>query len=203
MEDDSELIKEDILKFSHIKNDLIIFPLDVISLNEEVIGEISRYVKGRNLYQLNPLTVNLDRLIKLCELALKELTLITRENVTIYDTVYNTLLGEQLYLIDTTEYTWSKEPFTENLKANIKGFNISIMLFLISGIFDEVISSNKILNEMYQTKGEDISIIEFIKELKKYLSEILGIEVKTLASARMLHNKQRVRTIYKREIVKI
>lgn len=203
LEDDPELIKEDILKFSHIKNNLVIFPFDVISINEEIIGEASRYVKGVNLYQLNPFTVDLDRLIKLCELALKELTILTRENVAIYDTVYNTLLGEQLYLIDTTEYTWSKEPFTETLKANIKSFNISIMLFLISGIFDEAISSNKILNEMYKTKGEDISIIEFIRELKSYLSEILGIEVKNLARARILQNKKRVRTFYERGIVQI
>ncbi len=49
---------------------------------------------------------------------------------------------------------------------------------------------------MYKSLGYGISIIEFIKELKKYLSELVGKEIKTLEEARHLVDKEESETPY-------
>lgn len=200
IEDDDPIDKEEILRFSHINSDLVMFSKDIILFQGEIIGDISKYAKGTNLIETNPFAVNLNWLIKLCEIALKDLELITEANVEIYDTVYNTLLGDRLYLIDAKDYTWSKRSYNETLAINTARFNEGIMYFLVSGLFEEVIRRNKVLKEMYRTKGNNISIIDFIIELKQYLSELLGTEIEELESAKSLLNKKRVRSNYKRTI---
>ena len=50
---------------------MIIFPKDVIKLNGVVIGDMTRYVNAQNLYKINPLTLDINWLLSLCELALK------------------------------------------------------------------------------------------------------------------------------------
>ncbi len=57
---------------------MIIFPKDVIKLNGVVIGDMTRYVNAQNLYKINPLTLDINWLLSLCELALKEIELISK-----------------------------------------------------------------------------------------------------------------------------
>lgn len=198
--EDNEPSKEKILAFKDVKSNLVMFPQDIITLDSMIIGDISNYANGKNLYRISPYPIGLNRLIRLCELALKELELLTKQGIRCYDIIYNMLLGDQIYLIDGSDYFWSDLTYEETLAINKQQFNLSIMYFLISGIFEEVISNNKILQEMYDTLGNDISIIEFINRLKNYLSEIVGKEITNLGEARKLKNKHQREVPYARLI---
>ena len=86
---------------------------DIIAINGDIIGDISKYARGKNLDTLNPLLVDLNHLIKLCRLAIKEIELLSRKRVILYDVVFNTLLGDNLYIVDTKDYSWSLESYEE------------------------------------------------------------------------------------------
>ena len=201
IEEDTPIEASEILQFQDINSGLVMFPKDIIAINGDIIGDISKYARGKNLDTLNPLLVDLNHLIKLCRLAIKEIELLSRKRVILYDVVFNTLLGDNLYIVDTKDYSWSLESYEETLKNNIKQFNLSILWFLIDDLFESIIEKNKLLREMYKTEGLDISVIDFIIELKNYLSEILGREISTLGDARSLMNKNHRRTFYKRSLV--
>jgi len=203
-EDESEeelFSKGQILQFKDVKNKTFIFPNELILLKERIIGYIAKYVQAKNLYETNPLRINLERLKKVIELALKDIELISRKGISCDDIMYNILLGKRLYIIDTIGYTLSDEDYTKLYKENVRLFNLEIMFFLVDGIFEEVIRGNKILKEMYHSRGNDISVIEFIDRLKDYLSELMGKEITTLKNARPLMDKKIENHEYQRSLV--
>lgn len=191
-EDDYIWKKEDILTFGDFQNGTYIFPLDILSVENEIIGEISKYVSGKDLYKINPLTINIDSFIKAVSNCLIDIKKISEQQIISYDTVYNTLYnGRKIYIIDTDEYTYVDLPTNEILQTNQNNFNMGIMYFLIDSYFDEFIQSNKLLCEMYMCKN--IDIIEFLKLYKLKLSEQVGYEITTIKQASSCLNKK-VRT---------
>lgn len=186
--DISYFTEQDILKFSHIKANTFVFPKEVIYLDKEVIGYTTSYRNAKNLYALNPLNLNLDRLTRLLEIALKEIDYISQKGIYMYDVLYNVLLGRKIYVVDTLEYSLREGFYIDNLKANLKAFNIEIMSFLIDGIFDGIINCNKTLSDMYNIKDLDVSLIEFINEFRAYLSKILAKNITYLKEARELQD---------------
>lgn len=200
IEEDKIFEKSEILRFKDAKSNFVMFPKDIITLNGLIIGDITKYVNATNLYKINPFRISLNRLIRLCELALKEIELLSKQNIKTDDMAHNLLLGRKLYLIDTFDYTWSEVSYAENLSCNEYQFNLSIMYFLISNLFEEIVATSDILREMYNTEGKGISITEFINELKNYLSKILGKEITRLGEARVLRNKKEYDTMYKRKV---
>lgn len=182
--DDILYTKEEILQFRDIKSATFLFPQDVILLKDEVIGDITPYRHAKNLCSLNPLNIHLDRLIKLLVIALKEIEYVSRRGVNSFDVMYNILLGNKFYFVDTLDYSINDRDYKDILSDNMKYFNLGIMYFLVDGLFDGVVRQNKILREMYDLKGRNISILEFTIELKKYLAEIVGHEINCLKEAR-------------------
>ena len=204
IEDDPLLTKDEILKYKDIDSNIFIFPQDVVFLNGEIIGDITKYAKACNLYKINPLTIDLNRLLKLCAIALKEIELISKRKIRCFDMLYNILLGDSFYIIDTIEYTLDDYFSYEELNnINQSQFNLEVIWFLISGLFDEIIAQNKELNEMYREirVGNYISLLEFINKLKNYLSEIIDYEIDNLGDARKLINKKHHNSPYERLIV--
>ncbi len=180
-DDNISYTKEEILFFSNIENDTFIWPLDVISIKGNVIGYTSHYKRAKNLYETNPFTVNLVKLLELMKKTKEDIKLLSEKNVAIYDMMYNTLLSSQgIYVIDTLDYGNNPVSFEKNSRA----FNAEFKYFLVDGLFDDFVMSNKILKEMYS----DIKVcpIEFLKEFKKSLSEYLDSEVNNLSTARKL-----------------
>lgn len=180
--------REEILQFKDIPSSTFLFPKDVILLNDRVIGDITSYRNARNLYQLNPLTVNLDRLLKLALIALKGICDVSKRSVNCFDMMYNILLGRQFYIIDTLEYTLRDRDYQEILRDNVQCFNLEILYFLVDGLFYDVIKSDSKLYDLYESKGRDMSIVYFIIEFRKRLSELLGHEIVYLADALSLRD---------------
>lgn len=121
--EDDEPSKEKILAFKDVKSNLVMFPQDIITLDSVIIGDISNYANGKNLYRISPYPIDLNRLIRLCELALKELELLTKQGIRCYDIIYNMLLGDQIYLIDGSDYFWSDLTYEETLAINKQHIN--------------------------------------------------------------------------------
>ena len=84
------------------------------------------------------------------------------------------------------------------LKYNFYQFNTSVMLFLIDSYFDNFVSDNKVLHEMYNSK--DVNIKEFLILFKKSLSEYASKEIITLNDAKGALDKRRIEKKYIRDI---
>lgn len=55
--------KEETLKFNQAVNNTYIFPDDVLMLNDKIVGYTSKFVSGKNLQYINPLTININNLM--------------------------------------------------------------------------------------------------------------------------------------------
>lgn len=188
-EDYIEWSKDEILQFSEIQNQTYLFPKEIITLNSITIGYITKYVKGTDLCNLSPFTIDLNFLMEAIEEALKDVYIISSKGVYTYDVMYNIMLGKRIYIIDSLDYSLRDIDRKELHRHNLHFFNMSILEFLVNNYFEEIISKNKLLNEMYNSNGLDISIIEFIQCLKNYLSELIGEEITNLGEAKKLTNK--------------
>lgn len=172
--------KEDILKFSNVKNKTFIWATDVIMLNDIVIGYTMPYISARSLWEINPLMLNLDTLLKGIKNATLDFNILSENNIVIYDIMYNILYNNGTFkIIDTLEYSYG-----DKVKDNMRGFNLEIMLFLVDNYFDDFVNKNSILKEMYLS--DSVSCIEFIEALRYALSSYIGTKITRLNEAKKL-----------------
>ena len=172
--------KEDILKFSNVKNKTFIWATDVIMLNDIVIGYTMPYISARSLWEINPLLLNLDTLTKGIKNTLQDFEILTKNNIVIYDIMYNILYKNGIFkVIDTLDYSYGV-----NVKDNMRGFNLEIMLFLVDNYFNDFVNKSPILKEMYLSNS--VSCIEFIEALRYALSSYIGTKITRLNEAKKL-----------------
>ncbi len=175
--------KDEILRFNHLKNKTFIWPTNLITCNSKIIGYTAPYIKAQNLYKTNPLTINLDNLELAIKKAYVDLKLLEKNNIVIFDIMYNLLFSKtNLYAIDNTEYCKGEETI-----ENYRAFGKSISYFLVDGYFNDFIKQDKILNEMFYSL--DINILEFLKEFRMKLSANIGSEITKLQEAKKLIKK--------------
>lgn len=182
--------EEKVMQFKEARNDTFYFPEEIVKLNDEVIGYITRMAPGRNIDHVDPLNVNLDEITKASAIALDDVKKMSKFNIQTYDVLYNIMYGSgKVSVIDTDDYAISTNSVEVTIEKNVNIFNQAIMLFLIDGYFDEFVSSNKLLKEMCCSK--DINLHDFLVSFKKHLSEQLDKEVVILNDAKTLINKRR------------
>ena len=192
--------QEEFLKFSHIKNNTFKWASDVIMVDNEIVGYISDYINAKSLYQIDPLTINLNKFSSAIIDTNEDIKIISDNGVLTYDVVYNILYGTKgISIIDHDEYTFSELDSNILYRNNCDNFNYGIMYFLIDNYFEEFISNYKYLKEMYNTKG--ININEFIELFRKYLSEVVGERIVTLKEAKQCLNKKKRKAKYQRSFV--
>lgn len=183
-DDDIYFSKDDLLKFSGIKNKTFIWPTDIISVDGKVCGYVMPYKKAKNLNTINPLMVNLNSLEKGILRAENDIRLLTDKGVNICDLRYNTLYSNgNIYVVDTIEYDYKLSTYKENRE----GLDMELMLFLVDNYFDDFVFSDNILRDMYlefEVRG-----IDFMKEFRKRLCEHIGEDVVYLNKAKSLVKK--------------
>lgn len=151
------------------------------------------YKNSRNLFQIDPLSVSLNALEKGLTNIFKDIKIITDNNVTLYDVIYNIMYKNgRLYVVDTLEYGINKTSYEDN-RACIDN---EIMLFLVDDYFDYFVKDNLLLNEMYM--DYNVSSLEFLKEFRKKLSEYLDKDITKLNDAKSLVKKSKA--TYQRSI---
>lgn len=192
--------KENILKFSNIDNNTYIFPFDVISVGDEIVGYICDYVRGDSLFRTNPLEVNLDNFSNAISNSLNDVQIISSFGVKSFDVTYNTIYGDDgIKIIDCDDYSFSEQDKDSLFRTNCDNFNYEIIHFLIEGYFDEFISNYPLLKMMFVSKGVDINL--FINVFRRYLGNVVGCEINYLKDAMPCLNKKRVSTDYKRRLL--
>ena len=176
--------EEEILRFSHIDNKTFIWPKDVLIVKNEIVGYTMPYVKSKNLYERNPLLINLDSLETAIQESTKDIKLLTDNKVAMYDVMYNILYRNgKIAIIDTMEYGTSEEI---SLDKNMLPFNYELKLFLVDNYFNNFITSSRLLNEMYTSNA---NCLEFLKQFRTSLSNYLEEPITTLNQAKMLIRK--------------
>lgn len=188
--DEYTLYKEnEILRFGTIKNGTYIFPDEVVKLNNQVIGYISRYVSGKSLYMINPLLIKLDNFSRAIKPVINDTKIITDMDIATHDVMYNIMYGNnKFHIIDTDEYSYSIRNYEVLFKHNILNFDLSIKYFLVDNLFDEFVYDNKLLKEMYN--ADDCSSLDFLKAFRKLLSEYSDQNVDNLAQVKQYVNKK-------------
>lgn len=183
---------KDIMQFSNIKNNTYIFPKDIISVKDKIVGYIEPYINSKDLTNINPLKVSLDKLIININKARTDIEAISESGVVTYDVMYNTLYKNKFNVIDTDEYVIRDIDPLLIFDINKERFDYVIYNFLIDNYFYEFVNGYKILRNMYKDKNTDVII--FIKILRKYLSEYVGYEITKLGDAKKCIDK--VKTLY-------
>lgn len=199
-EEDLYSISEDeIMKFSNIKNRTFIWPSSVIRLQGNIIGYTSPYVKAKNLHAINPLNVSLNKLEKSISIARKDINIISENGVLTYDVMYNTMLGNRLYVIDSEDYTFKKEDRkSELIIKNNNNLDYGIYCFLVDSYFNGIVNDTKELSELYRYKKEDV--LEFLKLFRSRLSELSGKEVNSLRDAKKFIDPKPIESKYIRMV---
>ena len=183
-DDYDDIISEDLTQFSNITNSTFIWPIETIEYNNLVIGYTMKFVKSKSLYETNPLYVNLNSFAKAISKSYKDIALLTKNDIKIYDIMYNILYSRgKINVIDTMEY--SKR--SVSLKENSEGFNLELKYFLVDNLFNNFVNSNSFLRDLYDSK--DANALELLDELKRKLSEYIGFEITMLNEVRMLTSK--------------
>lgn len=185
--ENSYINKDEILRFSNLKNDTVIWPEEVIVVNGIVQGYVIDYVNVVDLFKVNPLNVDLDDFAKAILKAEEDIKFLTNNNVKMYDVTRNTLFnGKQLYIIDTLEYDYGKTTFEKNRE----GLDLEIKYFLVDGYFNWFVERNADLLDLYRRKensGYEF-LCAFREELRNYLKE----DINTLGTAQALTRKRNI-----------
>ena len=178
---------KELMKFSNIKNNTFIFPTETIKIGNETIGYKLPYIKAKNLYKQNPLSINLSEFEYAIKEAYKQIEEISEYKVLTYDMMFNILYNGSFYIIDHSEYTFSNKNSIDLFKQNRKNFDKEIYYFLTEGLFDEYVSKNKNLNQAYSKK--EITSLEYLKLLRFELTKEIG-KIETLGDAASLRNRR-------------
>lgn len=183
---------KDIMQFSNIKNNTYIFPKDIISVKDKIVGYIEPYINSKDLTNINPLKVSLDKLIININKARTDIEAISESGVVTYDVMYNTLYKNKFNVIDTDEYVIRDIDPSTLIDMNNQMFDYAIYEFLIDNFFNDFVDSYILLKNMYKDRTGDVTI--FIKYLRKFLSEYVGYEINKLGDAKKCIDK--VKTLY-------
>lgn len=197
---ESDYNKDDILRFSHIKNGTYIWPQDVITVGDVVVGYTMDFVKAKSLFKINPLVVSLNKLESSIMKTMNDVKIISDNGVSTYDVCYNIMYGINGFkIIDTMEYSSSNIDKDKLFSHNSDMFSYEVKLFLVDGYFDKIIKDSKLLQEMY--KSSDVNTLEFLKEFRKRLSEIEEMDILRLGDAKKsIYCRRRSIPGYVREI---
>lgn len=191
--------KFDISTFKDIKNNTYVFPNEIIYIKDEPVGFVMNYVKGKMLYNIDPLNVNLDMYADAAENAYLDTIKLSDDGICSNDVVFNTMLSEdKIKVIDTNSYVKSSKDLRTILSNNISNINISLKDFLVASLFEEFVESNKQLHEMYDDREANIKA--FLVQFRKYLSEYSDRSITTLKEASIALNRRRRNSMYIRLI---
>ena len=186
--------KDDIMQFSSVINNTYVFPTNVILVGDIVVGYIMDYVNAKSLYKINPFYVNLDKFQNSLENVVDDIRIISNNGILSFDVMYNILYGDNGFkVIDTLDYSKNDKNVLELYKINYERFIYEIRLFLIDGIFDKFISSDKMLNDMCYDK--EANFVCFLKMFRDKLSENEGKEILKLMDARNSMNKSKTKNL--------
>lgn len=192
---------EDILAFKDCQNNTYIFADDSIVIDDKIVAYTMPFAPGKPLYMTDPLRIKYDNFMNAVINSMTDVEKISNYGVESFDVIYNMMYSsKKLSIIDQDEYSLSKMKMEDSvlLKYNFYQFNTSVMLFLIDSYFDNFVSDNKVLHEMYNSK--DVNIKEFLILFKKSLSEYASKEIVTLNDAKGALDKRKIVKKYIRNI---
>lgn len=190
--------EKEILRFSDVKNNTFIWPISVIRVKDEIVGYKTPYINTKSLYECNPMSVNLDKLQESIIKARTDIDIISNHHILTYDMMYNVLYGNKFYIIDHDEYSYSDKDSLWIRKSNYENFDMEIYYFLVDGLFQGFVDSNKLLSELYKDKKDDVLI--FLNQLRYSLSEMVDKEITTLQDASKYCDRKVYRRKYQRGI---
>lgn len=183
-EEDAGYTEDFLLRFSNIKNSTFIWPNNVIKVAGTIVGYTMPYKRAKNLCNINPLQVNLDKLEEATIKAEKDVKTLTDNEVRLYDVRYNILYNNgKMYVIDTLEYGNRKVSYEENRMT----IDDELMLFLVDNYFEEFVKNDKLLNAMY--REFEVRGVDFLKVFRNKLSEYVDKDITKLNEVKHLVRK--------------
>lgn len=176
-----------LLKYSDIENKSYYFTKNIFLVNNLIRAYTMKKCPGYNLTKINPLTINLNKLLKAYIAFEKDTKSISNMHIKGYDMMFNFMYdGNSFGAIDTIHYYNSEEDYKDVFDSNICAFNNEVALLLIDGLFENFIKQDSNLSELYDMaiKNKAFNLTLFITLFKEKLSEYCGKEIKYLDDAR-------------------
>lgn len=194
--------ESEIMKFS-VDSELCVFPLGLIMFGNTICGYISKYVRAKNLFKIDPLRVNLDSMLIAYGSAKKEIKKLSNNGILFYDVMYNILYNgskKKFYVIDPIDFVVSSSDANLLYDVSLQRFNLEIKRFMIDGYFDDFVSSYFDLLSMYN--DDAIDVISFVELFRSYVYEATQKRFTFLREIRELMDKEYVKKGYERELKK-
>lgn len=179
----------DFLRFSDALNPTYLFPYEVITLEGRDVGYFAHAARGKSLYKLDPLIVDLDSIKRAYMTTLVDMRKISRKGILTDDLPYNTLFStstERFYMVDTDDYHIVEGDDDKIYQDNASQLAYTVKTFLVDGYFDDFVNADKELCDLYK-EGD---LLPFLKAYKKKLSERVGKEVNTLGDAKDIQDEE-------------
>ncbi len=179
----------DFLRFSNALNNTYLFPYEVITLEGRNVGYFAHVARGKSLYKLDPLIVNLDSIRRAYMIALSDMDKISKKGILTDDLPYNTLFScdrERFYMVDTDDYHLVSDDHKTIYRDNANQLSYTIKTFLVDGYFDDFINGDKELSDLYR-EGD---LLPFLKRYRDKLSERVGKNITTLGDAKEFQDEE-------------
>lgn len=172
----------DFLRFSDSLNSTYLFPFETISLEGRDVGYLAHAARGKSLYKIDPLTVDLDSLLSAYLIAINDIRKISKNGILSDDLPYNTLFSKsngRLYMVDTDDYHIVDDDEDEIYEDNLRQLSYTVKTFLVDGYFDDFIKNYPELITLYK----EADFLTFLKAYRNKLSEVVGKRITTLGEA--------------------
>lgn len=148
-----------------------ILPQELYILKEQLLGYKTKYIKPKDLFNLENLELlikerlfNEENFLKAYDKIEKEVFLLSKEKIKIYDLNYNLIFtGKQLYGIDTCGY--------ERVNESIEDYNYQQLHDSIKDIFYTALSQYTLLPDKYLKElDEEKNMVKYTKKLTKLIN---------------------------------
>ncbi len=187
MHEDNVIYKEkDILKFSNIDTKSYFFTKGIIYVDDDLRCCIMNKCNGYVVNYIDPLSIKIPSLLNAIDSFTEDTKKISKMHILGYDMLYNFMFdGISFGAIDTIHYNLSDKDENKIFNHNISYFNEEISEFITELYFEDFVTQDKELNEMYVLlkDGEFNNLNTYVKSFAKKLSEYCNKDIIYLSDA--------------------
>lgn len=140
--------KDEYLQFSDIKSKYFYFTKKVYLCDGQVISVVGNTCPGKNLLQIDPLKININKFIKNYTDLKEEAINLTNKNIFFFDVQFNCMYSpNKMGIIDTSDFAFTDRNPNQLLIDNLSIIQTCYLDFIIKGYFEYFIEHTPLLKK--------------------------------------------------------
>lgn len=196
--EDNERLYNYFLKFKDVEIDNFTFVKNIATMeNGNIIGTISKYVKGTSLDLLKLHNLPIEDILKAIEQLIPNIKRLSAEyNIKVEDVFMTNIIYEQnkIYFIDTSSYSFDEEEPYYIYKYNMIHIMKELMRCVTNSYHDYTLIEflNKFNSECNYIEEEELLLnpIKLLKQIKKAIEEFCDTEIMSFSDSVPIINQK-------------